>query len=354
MWPNEYLFIFVVLTEQVLLTKINWKHCTELPFNLEKSRGTTAIIDGRVYYGGGTSHDEDDENQYIICCYDPSQDNWTTLPPLPVPVKQFGLGQVCGKLVAVGGKEEQQDNAVIVTDKMYMYYNEQQQYWKLSTPMPTPRCSPSVLSLESALVVAGGESMKRRSTLLNFSTHLRYTRLGIIEIFKPDTSEWYRVNPLPRPCREISLVAIGNTCYALGGWNGSYLNQALYVSVDDLLSNAVPANQTTHGGSSDTQSAWKTLPNTPTDTQAIAAAALGGNLVVVSESSEEDVGGTRSMAVRVYLYTSSSNSWIYMDVGPSYGTMQVCPAMSALSPLEVLIINHRSKAVHRGIPAFIS
>ena len=40
---------------------------------------------------------------------------------------------------------------------------------------------------------------------------------------------------------EISLFVIGN---ALGGWDGSNLNQALCASVDDLLGNAVPANQT--------------------------------------------------------------------------------------------------------------
>ena len=131
--------------------------------------------------------------------------------------------------------------------------------------MPTARWSPSVLSLQSALVVAGG-----------------VPHTAAVEIFKPDTSQWYRTDPLPTACENISLVAIGNTCYTLGGYNGSHLNQALYASVDDLLGNA------THSNSCNTQSAWKTLPNTLT-CQPVAGV-LAGNLLAIGgkESSQSD------------------------------------------------------------------
>ena len=199
-----------------------------------------------------------DDNQCIVYCYDPSQDKWTTLPPLPV--RWFGLGQVNGKLVAVGGQKKGTENQ---TNDVYTY-DERSRKWKQTIPpMPTARWVLSILSLQSALVVAGGR-----------------TSLGVtaaVEIFKPDTSQWYRADPLPRACCHKSLVAIGNMCYALGGYtDGTFFNEALYASVDDLLGNAVPANQTTHSGSSDTQSAWKTLPNTPTYRPA--AAVLAGHL----------------------------------------------------------------------------
>ena len=64
--------------------------------------------------------------------------------------------------------------------------------------MPLARHSPGILSLQSALLVAGGT--------MPFSY---YTTLA--DIFKPDTSQWYRVvaDPLPKACCDISLVAIG-------------------------------------------------------------------------------------------------------------------------------------------------
>ena len=115
------------------------------------SIGKTTVINGKVYCGGGGTFGGDDE--YIVYCYDPSQDNWTTLPPLPVIY--FGLGQVNGKLVAVGGWKRSDDRA---TDEVYTY-DERSRKWKQTIPpMPTARHSTGVLSFPSAFVVAGGDT----------------------------------------------------------------------------------------------------------------------------------------------------------------------------------------------------
>ena len=297
-----------------------WKQCAELPTRM--NNGKTTIINGKIYCGGEA---DDDDDEYTVYCYDPSQDKWTTLPPLPV--RYFGLGQVNGKLVAVGGWKKGTGNQ---TNDVYTYDKRSQKWKQTIPPMPTARCSLSVLSLQSALVVAGGYT----STYSN-----------AVETFKPDTSQWYRTDPLPTACNNIPLVAIGNTCYALGGWNGSNLNQALYASVDDLLGNAVPANQTTHSGSSDTQSAWKTLPNTPTYDPA--AAVLAGNILAIG--GDETPGGGADMKA-VYMYSPSTNSWIYISDLPA---PRSAIAAAVLSSTEVLVIGgfgdgRRVNTVYKG------
>ena len=248
-----------------------------------------------------------DSDNYIIYCYDPSQDKWTTLPPLPV--KWFGPGQVNGKLVAVGGvKSGGQTSSEVYT------YAERSRKWKQTIPpMPTARWYPAILGLRSALVVAGG---------------VPYTTA--VEVFRPDTSQWCKTNSLPVGCGFIPLVAIGNTCYALGGYDGSYLNQALYASVDDLLRNAVPANQTTHSGSSDTQSAWKTLPNTPI--YGPAAAVPAGNLLAIGGKETSEGGAAKK---EVYMYSPSTNSWIYISDLPAPRSHT---AVAVLSSTRVLVI----------------
>ena len=184
--------------------------------------------------------------------------------------------------------------------------------------MPTARWFPVILSLQSALVVAGGDKIFREYT-------------SAVEIFKPDTSQWYRTDPLPIVCQNISLVAIGNTCYALGGYKfPSHLNQALYASVDDLLRNAVPANLTTHSGSSDTQSAWKTLPNNPTYMPT--AAVLAGKLLAIG-GRETSKGGVAKK--EVYMYSPSTNSWIYISDLPAPRSRI---AVAVLSSTRVLVI----------------
>ena len=313
---------------QVVQASITWKQCKETP--VELSGGKTTVINGKVYCGGGGADRDDD--WYTVCCYDPSQDNWTTLPPLPI--KWFGLGQVNGKLVAVGGVKKS-DGSNVDTNEVYTY-DERWKKWKQTIPpVPTARRSPGVLSLQSALVVAGG-----------LTSDGRYT--DAVEIFKADTSQWYTTDPLPTACCLISLVATGNTCYALGGYKDlSRLNQALYASVDDLLHNAVPANQTTHSGSSDTQSAWKTLPDTPTYQPT--AAVLAGHLLAVGgreteddveDDYEDDYEGVEGGATmkEVYTYSPSTNSWIYISDLPA---PRYRAGVAVLSPSEILVIGGR-------------
>ena len=314
---------------QALQAGITWKQCAELPTGL--SAGVNTIINGKIYCGGRVSVRDDDN--YIVYCYDPSQDKWTTLPPLPV--KWFGLGQINGKLVAVGGVKE----GKAPSNEIYTCSDERSQKWKPKfPPMPTARYGPGILSLQSALIVAGGFSIASSS----------YT--AAVEIFKLDTSQWYKTNPLPTVCCNISLVAIqmGKTCCVLGGYqHPSHLNQALYASVDDLLGNAIPANQTTHSGtcSSNTQSAWKTLPSTPT--YAPAAAVLAGKLLAVGGKDTSEGGVAKK---EVFMYSPSTSSWIYISdlPAPRFGT-----TVAFLSSIEILVIGgwaaDRVNTVYKGM-----
>ena len=275
------------------------------------------------------------DDDHTVYCYDPSQDKWTSLPLLPV--KYFGLGQVNGKLVAVGGTIKSDDKGMKpgyneISNEVYRY-DERSQQWKLTTPsMPTARHSPGVLSLQSALVVAGGYTLSDKFA-------------NAVEIFKPDTSQWCRTDPLPIDCCDVSLAAIGNTCYMLGGYKAPQnLNQAFHASADDLLCNAVPSNQITHG---DNQSAWKTLPKTPAYRPA--AAVLGGSLIAVGGYSTE-ISREGVDKKEIYKYSPSTNSWIYIsDLPVSRSDISV----NALSSTEIVVIGgkfdgDRVKNVYKG------
>jgi hypothetical protein len=287
------------------------------------------IINGKVYCGGRVIVRDTDD--YIIYCYDPSQDKWTTLPPLPV--KWFGLGQVNGKLVAVGGVKK----GKAPSNEIYTFSDGRSQKWKPKLPpMPTARYGPGVLSLQSALIVAGGFMITSSS----------YT--AAVEIFKPDISQWYMTSPLPIVCCNVSLAAVqvGKICCVLGGYqHPSHLNQALYASIDDLLGNAIRANQTAHGGSSDTQSAWNTLPNTPT--YAPSAAVLAGKLLAVGGKDTAEGGVAKR---DVYMFSPSTNSWIYISdlPAPRFGT-----TVAILSSIEILVIGgwaaDRVNTVYKGM-----
>ena len=213
-----------------------------------------------------------------------------------------------------------------------MYNVEKSQGWEPDTipPMPTARHSPGILSLQSVLVVAGG-----------YITSEEF--VSSVEIFKPDTSQWCRTDPLPIDCYDVSLTSIGNTCYMLGGYTEPQnLSEVFYASANDLLHNAVLPGEPIH---SDTHSAWKTLPNTPNyrPTAAVLANHLfdfGGN-----ETSE---GGADKR--EVYMYSPSTNSWIYTsDLPAPLSDVSV----NMISSTEIIVIGGkcdgaRMKTVYVG------
>ena len=199
-------------------------------------------------------------------------------------------------------------------------FMEQKLKWKKTIPpMPTSRNPPDILSLPSVLIVAGGH------------TESNWIYAPAVEIFKPDVSQWYTTDPLPTPCTNVSLTSVGNICYALGGFSSPWhLNHALYASVDDLLLNAVPANQTTHR---DTQSAWKTLSNTPN--YGPSAGVLGGNLLAIGGTETASSSVPSTMNKKIHMYSPSTTSWIYVSdlPAPHYNT-----AVAVLSSTEILVI----------------
>ena len=141
----------------------------------------TVVIRDWVYCGGGGAA----YGECWVFCYSPSEDTWNTLPDCDMCY--FGLGQVRGKLVTVGGE---------VTNEMDEF-DEVTQSWKQSIPpMPTARHSPAVLSHHSTLTVAG--------------SYTAHTRTSIVEVFREETSQWHTTEPLPFRWYAPSSLLINN------------------------------------------------------------------------------------------------------------------------------------------------
>ena len=312
---------------QILQAGINWQACTDLP--TEFNGGHSVVLNGEVYFGGGYTDEKHEFNEYIVHRYKPSQNKWTTLPPLPV--RYFGLGQINAKLIAIGGVRAKDKKP---TGEVYTY-DEKAQQWKQTIPlMQTARVSPGVFSVKSiyALIVAGGE-VKQNS----------YT--NTVEIFKPPMSQWYKSYPLPTACCEMSTVSIENTCYILGGYQyPSNLKQALCISAEDLfheIESTIETDQASHSSST----AWKVLFESPVYIPA--AATLSGKLLAIGGDKTIE-GGARTR--KVYMYSLSADSWIYISDLPAPRSMMT---VANLSSNDILVIGgecggNRVKTVYKG------
>ena len=284
-----------------------WKSCANLPEAL--CNGMATVLDGCIYcYFAAYS-------SILVYCYDSAQDTWTTLPPLPV--KWIGLGQINEKLVSVGGHTK--DNQM-VTDKLYTYNKVSHTWEQEFPPMPIARRSPSILQIQSAFLAVGGVEEGGMVT-------------NTVEILKLDVMQWYRCKTaqIPIGCRHVSLVAIGNVCYIMGGSYGfhedtTFLNQVLYASIDDLLDSTVADSQSSrHSGT-----IWKSLPDTPRYVPT--STVLAGRLLAIG-GGDQPIGGADMK--EVYMYSDTAKSWMYISDLPAPRSDMIVVAMSAT---EIFVI----------------
>ena len=293
---------------------------------MRMSRAQTIVIRDRVYCGGSLPDDDDD---YRVFCYSPSENTWNTLPDCDVC--WFGLGQVRGKLVTVGGRKKSDRK---VTNEVYEF-DEVAHSWKQSIPpMPTARWAPAVLSHHSTLTVAGGST--------------RHGHTAVVEVFREETSQWHTTKPLPFRWGYASSLLISNRWYLLGGAaEGEYYsNRAVCAHIDLLLQKALPRDQASTDRDSTNNSAWEVLPNTPHYRPATAT--FGASLLAVGGTTTNNIPPNPHAAVHVY--SPCTNAWIHISDLPA---PRVWTATAMLSPTELLVIggwnNGRQNSVYKGL-----
>ena len=221
--------------------------------------------------GGGES---------LVIVYSLKTGKWTILPPYES--RFFGMSAVNDKLVLVGGFTISTGK----TTNVLGVWDEQSQTWTHPFPvMPTARSSPSVISYQKWLVVAGG-----RGETGPYCTNVEI--LGIV------SGQWYEGSPLPNGYCRMSSTVNGNMWYLLGGLSSPTTRnkQVFSVCLDELVSQAVAHSASTTSPS--TPSLWETLPETPLTLSS--ALILNGALFAV--------GGWNSPAI--HLYQPSSGRWI--------------------------------------------
>ena len=267
------------------------------------------VIGGAVFVAAYISHD--------VLRYETRSGQWSVLPSCPV--WGFGLGQLSGKLVTVGGRDGR--GAV---NHVYTYVQETQQWEKSIPPMPTPLRCPTVITYNSSIAVCGGLGGER-----------------VVEVFNSEPAQWHTAAPLPVACVYMRHTIINDTCY-LGGGPLSSTRSIMCASLPSLFQSSSPHEQQT---SAQQQSVWTVLPDMPLYDSALAN--MGGTLL--------GLGGRESPSSppsdAIHAYSASTKAWVKIASLP-----QACWGATAelLPSGEVMLIggvdskNEWSKAVYIG------
>ncbi len=290
-----------------------WRECTELPFTITDARAV--VIDGIVYVGGGIA---DEKKESVVCRYHPGEDKWATLPP--AHVKLFGVGQISGQLVLVGGEIKLTGD---ITRMVNVFVNETQQWKRSIPPMATARRAPAVVSHATVLVVCGGVDHSR-------------TILQTVELYSSETSQWYQCPPLPFPRHWMSSVAIGDTLFLAGGFSSHTTDTARKSIFSVSLATLIDRTLHHSSDSPSLEGLWTNLKDFPYFLST--AASIGGCLLVLGGLAKSLSNASPIASVQTYLPNSST----WCPVGelplPLYRTTAVL-----LPTGELLVIGGRSR-----------
>lgn len=229
----------------------------------------------------------------LIFQCDLSSGQWTPFPSLRY--RMFGLGQVSGRLVAIGGVAEDGH----VTNKTHAFDKDSGE-WKASLPpMPHARYAPAVIGYGTALIVCGGR--------------VENQALTAIDVYKSEGSQWFSTVPLPFPWCYMRSAIVGERCYLMGGYTGNVIGDQMRLVLSASLPLLLEATSRTRGQSTGTPTSpthpavWTRLPDTPLFHS---AAACFGDCLLALGGQSKILGGTTYQSVHVYSPTSSS--WIQM------------------------------------------
>ena len=218
----------------------------------------------------------------IVMVYSLATGSWKTLPPSET--MWFGMAAVNNQLVLVGGNTKPYNEVTGIL----AVWDERSRTWTRPFPeMPTPRHSPSVVSYQKWLVVAGG---------LEASGY----HSDKVEILDTLLKQWYEGSPLRDGSAEMSSTINGNMWYLSRGFISNFQQNLSVFSVclDELISQAQTDIQSATATPRSTPSLWQMLTDTP----------LTNSTILVLNGALLTVGGDGSSAI--HHYQPSSKSWV--------------------------------------------
>ena len=166
-------------------------------------------VDSSLYIGGGQTLNTDKELRRTIFEYDTKSNDgnsWKTTFP-KCPTMHFGLGELDGKLVVVGGQKETEEKEMIITGNVFVI--DENKWWRddIVPSMKIARMRSCVVSYKGCLAACGGMESKSSK---NCSS--------AVELYRPETKTWYVIEPMPVRRAALRATVIHKTLYLLGGF----------------------------------------------------------------------------------------------------------------------------------------
>jgi N-acetylneuraminic acid mutarotase len=181
------------------------------------------VVDNKIYVMGGATFVQGiiftSATNYV---YDQTNDSWSAMAPIPVPVEGYASAVLDGKIYLIGGGTE--TSHPIDASNLVQIFDPETNSWINGTSVPVGvsgagACATSGLLAPERIYVVGGTTRVSGGWL---SMDVEdYYRTDLNQVYDPETSNWSVGASLPDKRLSSSLVNVDDLLYAIGGQNGT-------------------------------------------------------------------------------------------------------------------------------------
>lgn len=168
------------------------------------------VRDGKIYTAGGLSNGAKVVSKQVFV-YDPDQDIWSNLAPMPEPRHHVTVSIVGDQLFGIGGfvggfPNWRATNSVFV-------YDFGSKKWAAGPSLPSARGEHVSAVVDGKIFVIGGR-VRASKDASTFEAHHDTSRA---DVFNPKTGNWRRVADAPTERNSAAGVVVNGLIYVIGG-----------------------------------------------------------------------------------------------------------------------------------------
>ena len=212
----------------------HWVKLAPFPDPCPELIGATA--NGKVYVFGGLLGTN---VKGLVYEYDPAADKWTKKKNMPLPAHHAMAVSYANKIYVFGG-------GGIVTpggpnwmplDNSWEY-DPQNDTWKALAPMPTARGAGIAALVGNKVYVIGGASVHPGAKLVSLTPTGAHRSLDTNEVYDISTNKWETRSPMPTGRNHMAAGVVNGKIYVIGGRVGSVF---VVASATDIVEEYDPA-----------------------------------------------------------------------------------------------------------------
>jgi hypothetical protein len=212
---DEVATVFDVVEARRVKGSGRWRDLAPMP--TARANLATAEVGGLVYAIGGIG--QADDTLDVVETFNPRSGRWTTSLPLPQPRAGPGAAGLGGLLYVAGGEVQLTADTFEVSNSV-LVYDPKQNTWRSVAPMPTARTRLRLVASGRYLYAIGGAAPPSGADPFELGPPL-----STVERYDPRSNRWSTMNPMVEarllPCAVETKVGHRRVLVVVGGFEFS-------------------------------------------------------------------------------------------------------------------------------------